>query len=326
MPPKTGLRPTGAVPTQHLQATLRNRDRSGPSLSALARLHLTYLWRHRRRLSIESPTRFTEFVQRRKAEDRDPRLPGLIDKLMVKHFVCDLLGPEWVTPTLWSGDELPSVPPCIGLHVVKSRHGCGQMMVVDPDEADWTAVRGRARSWMRGPYGRWLDEWGYQGVPRGLMIEPFIGTAPTLPIDYKLYVFHGRVEAVQVHFDRATDHRWSLFDRSWNRLSTAATSHDDRPPTTLARMIDGAEILGSGFDFVRIDFYDVGPVPRFGEMTFYPGSGLDRFDPVGLDLMLGGFWRAGPEARKVSCRIARQVPTDGSTSSTGGQEGSGSWE
>lgn len=265
-----------------------------PHLAAMARLHLTYLWRHRRLLSLSRPTRFTELVQRRKLVDRDPRLPGFIDKLMVKRFVADRLGSAWVTPTLWSGDELPVMPPCTGLCVVKSRHGCGQTEIVDPGASNWTDVRLRARSWTERSYGSWLDEWGYRDVPRGLLIEPFVGTPPTLPIDYKLYVFHGRVEAIQVHLGRATDHRWSLFDRSWQQLSAGASIDTIHPPETLAQMIEGAEVLGSGFDFVRIDFYDVGTAPRFGEMTFYPGSGLDRFNPPELDLMLGRLWLARP--------------------------------
>lgn len=145
---------------------------------------------------------------------------------------------------------------------------------------------------MKRSYGSWLDEWGYRDVPRGLLIEPFVGTPPTLPIDYKLYVFHGRVEAIQVHLDRATEHRWLLFDRAWQQLSARASIDMIHPPETLAQMIEGAEVLGSGFDFVRIDFYDAGTTPRFGEMTFYPGSGLDRFNPLELDRMLGRLWLA----------------------------------
>ena len=255
---------------------------------------MAYLWRHRSILSLARPTRFTELVQRRKLVDRDRRLPQFIDKLMVKRFVSDRLGPEWVTPTLWSGDELPELPPCAGLCVVKARHGCGQTEIVGPGAADWTDVRRRARSWVKNSYGRWLDEWGYRDVPRGLLIEPFVGAPPVLPIDYKLYVFHGRVEAIQVHLGRATNHRWSLFDRSWQQLSAATPKNEIHPPATLSEMIDGAEILGAGFDFVRIDFYDVGTTPRFGEMTFYPGSGLHRFNPLELDFRLGQLWLAHP--------------------------------
>ena len=267
-----------------------------PSLAVLTRLHLTYLWRHRRRLSVDEPRLFTELVQRRKLIDRDPRIPQLIDKLAVKQFVTDALGPEWVTPTLWSGDILPEAPPCPPPFVVKSRHGCKQLRVVRSEAADWREIRRAAEAWTRRAYGRWLDEWGYRDVPRGLLIEPFVGGGPMLPTDYKLYVFHGRVEAIQVHVDREACHRWMLFDRSWRGLSAGADHDRIAPPVTLARMIEGAEILGRTFDFVRIDFYDVGVVPRFGEMTFYPGSGLDPFDPPQLDVTLGGHWlvRAPP--------------------------------
>jgi len=264
-----------------------------PSLASLLRLHLTYLWRHRRPLSLRDPRRFTELVQRRKITDRDSRIPRLIDKLAVKQFVADALGPEWVTPTLWSGDMLPDEPPCTPPFVVKSRHGCKQMRVVRSTSDDWNEVRRAAVSWMQSSYGYWLDEWGYRDVPRGLLIEPFIGGGPALPIDYKLYVFNGRVEAIQVHVGRETDHRWTLYDRSWCRLSANTPNVAQAPPQSLARMIEGAEILGSGFDFVRIDFYDVGVIPRFGEMTFYPGSGLDRFNPPSLDQQFGSHWLAG---------------------------------
>ncbi|HXH16410.1 MAG TPA: ATP-grasp fold amidoligase family protein [Sphingomonas sp.] len=266
---------------------------ASPSVATLLRLHLTYLWRHRRVLSLDAPRLFTELVQHRKLVDRDPRIPRLIDKLAVKRFVADRLGPQWITPTLWSGDVLPTEPPCARPFVVKSRHGCRQIRVVCNATDDWQATRRAAASWTRNSYGGWLDEWGYRDVPRGLLIEPFIGVAPVLPIDYKLYVFHGRVAAIQVHLDRATNHRWTLFDRDWRRLSDGCAESGVPKPLGLGRMIEGAEILAEGFDFVRIDFYDVGETPRFGEMTFYPGSGLDPFDPPRLDALLGQYWLAG---------------------------------
>jgi hypothetical protein len=104
-------------------------------------------------------------------------------------------------------------------------------------------------------------------------------------------VFHGRVEAIQVHLDRETDHHWTVYDRQWRRVSNMPPRIDSGPPGALARMIEGAETLGKNFDFVRIDFYDVGGLPRFGEMTFYPGSGLDPVDPPTLDREFGRLWR-----------------------------------
>jgi len=47
-----------------------------------------------------------------------------------------------------------------------------------------------------------------------------------------------------------------------------------------------------------VDFYEVDGRPLFGEMTFYPGSGLEPFDPPELDLAMGEYWRAA-EARPL---------------------------
>jgi hypothetical protein len=55
-------------------------------------------------------------------------------------------------------------------------------------------------------------------------------------------------------------------------------------------MIKAAEILAEDFPFVRIDFYEVGDQPKFGEMSFYPESGFGRFDPPEWDRKFGQLW------------------------------------
>ena len=145
---------------------------------------------------------------------------------------------------------------------------------------------------MKLSYGRLLDEWLYAQIPRGILVEPFIGELDTVPVDYKIYTFGGRATHVQVHLDRENDHRWLLFDRNWNRVSEPTQDPDPAPPQSLANMLGAAEVLGNGFDFVRCDFYEVSGKPLFGEMTFYPGSGLDKFHPIALDSVLGSHWLA----------------------------------
>ena len=262
-------------------------------IDQLLRIHLTYLWRHRRVFSLDAPTRLTELVQHRKLFDRDPRLPILTDKLEAKRFAGELLGERWITPTLWSGAELPDAPRWPRPFVVKSRHGCNQRRFIRDGAQDWQAVRRAAKLWMRGCYGGWLDEWGYRDVPHGLLVEPMLGDGGTLPIDYKLFVFHGRAEFIQVHLDREGDHRWLVLDRGWNRVSPRSSDPDPPRPASLAAMIAGAETLGRTFDFVRIDLYEIGGAPCFGEMSFYPGSGLDPVEPAELDVAMGALWLAG---------------------------------
>jgi hypothetical protein len=258
------------------------------SRGARLRINLTYLWRHRRRLRLDDPILFTELVQRRKLDDRDIRMAIMADKVAAKEHVAAALGREWVIPMLWSGTELPHDLPWTGPIVVKARHGCNQNVFVR-QRSECVAARTASARWMRGRYGWWLDEWAYSQIPRGLLIEPMIG-GDVLPIDYKVFVFGGVATHVQVHLDRAHDHRWIVHDRDWRALATDAPVVPR--PTALSAMLAAAEQLAAGFAFVRVDFYQPDDQPLFGEMTFYPGSGLHAIDPPDLDAEWGRLWRA----------------------------------
>ncbi|AYJ85935.1 polysaccharide biosynthesis protein [Sphingomonas paeninsulae] len=266
-------------------------ETTGARKFAPVRIGLTYLWRHRRLPDFITPQTFTELVQHRKLHDRDARLPLLADKVRAKAVVADRIGSEWIIPTLWHGTTLPERPDWPLPFVVKSRHGCNQISFVrDWRTTDWNALTARSRRWMRADYGFWLDEWLYSRIPRGIIVEPFVGTGPGLPIDYKFYVFDGRVEYIQIHLDRGARHRWIIMDRSWRRRSAITTDPDPARPDTLTRMIAAAEELGCGLEFARVDLYEIDGHPLFGEMTFYPGSGLDPFNPISLDQEMGFHW------------------------------------
>jgi hypothetical protein len=243
------------------------------------------------------PRRFTDWVQRRKLLDRDARMTVWTDKVEAKTMAARLLGPEWVTPTLWTGMFLPSEPVWPTPFVVKSRHGCNQTAFVRDDGFDWAALRRQARRWVEAPYGGWLDEWAYREVPRGLVVEPWLGSADALPTDYKVFVFGGRASHVQVHLDRAGDHRWLVLDRNWRVVDGQGTAEAPERPATLTRLLAAAETIGAEFDFVRVDFYEIGGRPLFGELAFYPGSGLLPITPDALDFEWGALWSAAAEAK-----------------------------
>lgn len=264
-------------------------------LSARARITLCYLWRHGRLPDLARAPRFTEMVQRRKLFDRDPRQTRRMDKLAAKAEVAALLGREWCTPTAWSGMRLPEAPPFEFPAIVKARHGCNQYRVLraPPTAGAWARLQALGRRWTSKPYGFWLDEWAYRDTPRGLLAEPLIG-GDALPLDYKVYVFGGRATHVQLHLDRAGDHRWILHDRDWRPL--VPSSEVPPPPRSLAAMLEAAEALAAGEDFLRVDFYEVAGRPLFGEFCLYPGSGLDPFAADWIDFELGALWHAAAGA------------------------------
>lgn len=255
----------------------------GASWWKRARISAIYLWRHRRLPELDHPRRFTEWVQWRKLNDRDPSLARLTDKLHAKAVAGDL-----AVPTVWSGTILPKEPPALLPLIVKANHGCNQFIVIR-SAADWAKARRRAPAWLRRGYGGILDEWHYGGARRLLLVEPFLGgEGAPLPLDYKVYVFGGRAEIVQLHEGRGGRHRWTQFDRDWRALSEKPSAAVI--PERLDDMLAAAERLAGARDFLRVDFYLVGGTLWFGEFCLFPGSGLDPFRPAGLDDALGRRW------------------------------------
>lgn len=150
--------------------------------------------------------------------------------------------------------------------------------------------------WLVNEPRRWpFNRWPYNEMAKNILVEPVITKDGSQPRDYKFFVFDGKVEFVQVDVDRASNHKRSLQNREWRHLPftlkyPSAGMID--PPLALEQMIAGAETLGREFSFVRVDLYDIEGEPRFGELTFFPGSGLERFSPDSFDYEFGTKWPA----------------------------------
>ena len=107
-------------------------------------------------------------------------------------------------------------------------------------------------------------------------------------------MFDGAVRYIQVDTAREHHHRRALYTPDWKKLSVRfgvdREPADIPRPVFLDRMLRAAATLGTDFDFVRVDFYEVAGRPWFGEMTFYPDSGLGTFTPKSFDVELGQCW------------------------------------
>ena len=58
-------------------------------------------------------------------------------------------------------------------------------------------------------------------------------------------------------------------------------------PDCFDEMIRLAKKLSNGIPFLRVDLYEVNGKVYFGELTFYPGIGMSRFEPEEWDEKVG---------------------------------------
>jgi len=247
---------------------------------------------------IREPRTFNEKLLHRKLYTDDERFARIEDKWTVREYVSERVGsdvlPEiyCVTDDPWSIDfeSLPSE------YVVKPNHLSGPVIFVsEDDQVDTERVRWEVNEWLDQIHGTITGEYWYSQIdPQILIEERLYGQNSSIPRDFKFFVFHGRVEYVEVDSDRHSNHTRRFYDRDWNpqdfSLKYPLGPETDQPDR-FDEMLMIAEDLGSDFDFMRVDLYltDDSEI-MFGEMTVTPEGGRGRFRPVEYDFEFGNNW------------------------------------
>ena len=245
------------------------------------------------------PQTFNEKILHRLIFDRRILLRQLADKFAVRAYVKSRLG-SGILPELYHVTTAPASIPFDRLpnpFVVKPTHGSGWVQLVrDKETLDRNALIQACTNWLERSYYEITREWAYKEIQPQIIVEQFIddgsGAAPN---DYKLFVFDGRVELIQVDAGRFIKHQRRLYSPAWEQLDVLF-EYDDiggcvGRPAHLAEMITAAQTLGAGLDFIRVDLYDTPGQLYFGELTTTPEGGTGRFRPKDFDRYLGGRWK-----------------------------------
>jgi hypothetical protein len=247
--------------------------------------------------------------------DRRPVLTTFADKLAVRGYVASRVGADVLpelhavtdTPTALRWGELPRE------FAIKPTHAPGAgILVADfappdaevpqptddwvqalvrPDRVSWSRLLELCENWVSRGYSR--GQWAYRHVPRRVLVEELLDDGGHVPLDYKIFVFDGVVRMIQVTLDRFDGIAKSLYTPDWERLQAeygAPGGADVERPGVLPDMLEIAETLGGGMDFVRVDLYCLGGRIVFGELTNYPLGGQGTFRPAELDRWLGAWW------------------------------------
>ncbi len=256
--------------------------------------------RHRRRFgrwpTVAAPKTFTEKLLHRMIFDRGEALRLVSGKLEGRELVAARMGDETLLTELVATISRASDLARITLpakFILKANHMSGLTHIHDGAAPADAAMLGELiEDWCTNYRGKL--SWGYRDIRRTVLIEKLLLVDGAVPKDYKFFCYDGVVHFVQVDGDRFSGHKRDYFDRDWQHLDMSvsyphAAVRPERP-ARLADMIQIAERLSSGFDFVRVDLYAVGDQVKFGELTPYPGGAWERFEPVQWDVVFGAPW------------------------------------
>ena len=247
---------------------------------------------------LRHPRTLNEKIAWRMLHDRNPLIPLTIDKLLVRDWVADKIGPEVLVPLLGAWDRAEDIDwqALPQRFVLKGTHGWNMNLLVhDKAALDVPAVTAQAREWLGRSHYADTYEWGYRNVRPRLLAEAMLcDEKGDIPADFKFHVFHGRVGLLGVHTGRFGRHRTTFFDAAMRRLPMVQNNPPDsdlRLPGEIAALIEVAESLGRVFDYVRVDLYLVRGAVRFGELTHYNDGACGRYTPQPYDRTLGDMWQ-----------------------------------
>lgn len=240
----------------------------------------TYKKRFGRKIDLKTPKTYTEKLQWLKLFYRNDKMPICTDKYAVHQYLAHLGYKELLNEIIGvykSVDDINFASLPKGF-VAKTTHGCGQNLICrDKSELDWGKWKRVMSSWLKLKVYAFGREWNYVNIPPRIIIEKLIDHEPL--VDYKFMCFNGEPRFLQINNNQGGNHYVDFYDINWNKVAFTYSKFERSdnvilPPPQFEKMKELARKLSAPFPYVRVDFYNPPDKIIFGELTFFPGSGL----------------------------------------------------
>jgi teichuronopeptide biosynthesis TupA-like protein len=253
---------------------------------------------HGKALNLTNPRNFTEKLFCRMISlnrRQNAHFRQVSDKYTARAYVAGKVGTQHLVNLLWHGEDPQAIPFDIlpAEYVIKTNHGSGQIIVVK-GKADPTDIIDRLSVWLKHNYYWSCRESQYYHIRPRVMIEENLRSQDgSGPLDYRFWCFGGVPEVIQV--DNHAHDINPFFDTKWNQLDLYYREGVAQPPIAkpinLDQMLLIASQLSAGFDFVRVDLYNIDGKIYFGEFTLTPTAGELKLRPESWDSKLGDKWK-----------------------------------
>ena len=247
--------------------------------------------------NLNNPKTFDEKLQWYKLYYRVPLMTTLTDKYEVRLYLEDkgfsgILNELYGVYNSVDKIDFSKLPERF---VIKATHGSGMNIICkDKESLNWETSRRLMNKWLKRNWYHFGREWPYKNIRPRLICEKYLENKEFEElIDYKFYCYNNKPEMLFVCTGRfsAGGLKYSAYDMDWNRISV----YKGRPsidivmekPDNLQAMITIASELCQGFPFIRVDLYSVKGKIVFGELTFYPDSGIVPFTPDKYNYFFG---------------------------------------
>lgn len=241
------------------------------------------------KLNLKSPQTFNEKLQWLKLYDRNPEYTKMVDKYEVREYIKEKIGEEYLIPLIGVYDKFDDIDfdKLSNQFVIKCNHDSGGLIICkDKNRLDIETARKKINRSLKTNYYYSGREWPYKNVKPKILIEKYMEDSNKSDlIDYKLFCFNGIPKIVLVCSERFSSSNMceTWFDMNWKLIDMTESGHrvdsTISKPKQLKKMVELSKKLSKNIPFIRVDWYEIGDKLYFGELTFYPASGFEKFEP-----------------------------------------------
>ncbi|WP_339916545.1 ATP-grasp fold amidoligase family protein [Yeosuana marina] len=227
------------------------------------------------------------------------QMTRLSDKIEVRKHVSEIIGEDYLVPMFFEMDSLTknSYNKLPSSFVIKANHGSGfNLIVKDKSKYSYDELKKITDKWLNTKYHLIGLELHYKNIkPRLLVEQLLIDEQGQIPKDFKFHCFKNKIY-IEVLIDRFVNIKAAFFDENFKIIEFPFIYKEVDDPTTIKKpenfneMIDIVKKLSHSFDYVRIDLFSVNNKIYFGEYTFTPTSGIDKFKTYSKDVEWGTLW------------------------------------
>jgi len=270
-------------------------------LTDKAYISLLYYYSYGKFPNYLNPKTFDEKLQWYKLYYRKEEMTRLADKFAVRKYVSKkglghILNEIYFVKKKLSESDLIGLPEKF---VIKATHGCGMNIIQRGDDnLDSKNTVKIVNKWLKKNYFYHGREWAYKNIKPMVIAEKYLTNKEYNElIDYKFYCFSGKPIVVFACSGRFTAKGvgYNAYDMDWEQIriykGKPGVEIEFQKPDNFDEMKECARILSGNYPFVRVDLYSIEGKTIFGELTFYPDSGIIPFTPEKYNNYFGDLFK-----------------------------------
>lgn len=271
-------------------------------------------------LNLQNPNTYNEKIQWLKIYNALPIKTQLADKYLVRNWIKEKIGEEYLIPLLGVYDKFDEIDfnKLPNQFVIKCNHGSGYNIIVkDKNTLNIAEARSKVNKWMKTNFAFSCGfELHYRDIKPKIIIEEFIDPEESND-EIQVWCFNNEIKFVSVETTKYSedlirgtfylDETPTEFEISPNHYKKATAINNKQ---AFYKAIELAKKMVVDVPYLRIDFIEWHNSVKFREMTFTSGTGLSQIIPCEYSKVLGDWIKLPELAYDINTKTYYEIPKE----------------